>query len=115
MRSLTRTVRHRNPIRARARCAFTRLAAAALKRVTSGASRLGNALQVTKKIRKGNQHPPRPLGEPRLVHATSPIRGARTIRLNDLKEAGSGKRCNSGGTVFRRTRLACLRSAFLDA
>ena len=34
MRSLTRTVRHRNPIRARARCACTRLAAAAsLRRV----------------------------------------------------------------------------------
>jgi hypothetical protein len=56
-----------------------------------------------KKVRKGNQHPHRPLGEPRLIHATSPIRGARTIRLNDLKKTGSGKRCNSGGTVFRRT------------
>ncbi len=43
MRSLTRTVRHRKPIRARARCACTRLAAADLKRVTSGGSRLGNA------------------------------------------------------------------------
>jgi hypothetical protein len=44
VRSLTRTVRHRNPMRARARCACTRLAAAALIRVTSGGSRLGNAL-----------------------------------------------------------------------
>jgi hypothetical protein len=41
---LTRTVRHRNPMRARARCACTRLAAADLKRVTSGLSSLGNAL-----------------------------------------------------------------------
>jgi len=38
VRSLTRTVRHRSPIRARARCACTRLAAADLKRVTSGSS-----------------------------------------------------------------------------
>jgi hypothetical protein len=44
MRSLTRTVRHRNPIRARARCAWTRFAVADLKRVTSGGSRLGNTL-----------------------------------------------------------------------
>jgi hypothetical protein len=44
MRSLTRTVRHRNPIRARARCACTRLAAVGLIRVTSGGSRLGNAM-----------------------------------------------------------------------
>jgi len=43
-RSLTRTVRHRSPMRARARCACTRLAAADLKRVTSGGSSLGNAL-----------------------------------------------------------------------
>jgi hypothetical protein len=43
-RSLTRTVRHRSPMRARARCAWTRLAVADLKRVTSGGSRLGNAL-----------------------------------------------------------------------
>ncbi len=42
-RSLTRTVRHRIPMRARARCACTRLAAADLKRVTSGAAFLGNA------------------------------------------------------------------------
>ena len=40
--SLTRTVKHRSPMRARARCAWTRLAAADLKRVTSGSSSLGN-------------------------------------------------------------------------
>ncbi len=43
-RSLTRTVRHRSPMRARARCACARLAGADLKRVASGGSRLGNAL-----------------------------------------------------------------------
>ena len=42
--SLTRTVRHRSPMRARARCACTRLAAADLKRVTFAGSSLGNAL-----------------------------------------------------------------------
>jgi hypothetical protein len=44
VRSLTRTVRHRSPMRARARCAWTRLAAADLKRVTFAGSSLGNAL-----------------------------------------------------------------------
>jgi hypothetical protein len=39
-----RTVRHCNPKRLRQRCACTRLAASALKRVTSGGSRLGDAL-----------------------------------------------------------------------
>jgi hypothetical protein len=44
VRSLTRTVRHRSPMRLRQRCACTRLAAAALKRVTFAGSSLGNAL-----------------------------------------------------------------------
>src|SRR6202035_1987902 len=37
------TVRHRSPMRLRQRCACTRLAAAALKRVTFAGSSLGNA------------------------------------------------------------------------
>jgi hypothetical protein len=44
VRSLTRTVGYRSPKRLRQRWDCTRLAAAALKRVTSGGSRLGNAL-----------------------------------------------------------------------
>jgi hypothetical protein len=40
---LSRTFAVTSPIRARARCAWTRLAVADLKRVTSGGLRLGNA------------------------------------------------------------------------
>jgi hypothetical protein len=44
VRSLTRTVRHRSPKRLRQRCACARFAAVGLIRVTSGGSRLGNAM-----------------------------------------------------------------------
>jgi hypothetical protein len=43
MRSLTRTVRHRSPMRFRRRYSCNRFAAAALRGVTSGGSTLGNA------------------------------------------------------------------------
>ena len=87
VQSLTRTVRHRSPMRLRHRCACNRLAAAALKRATSGGSSLGNAFPpvVTASLIQGRPggSPPWPKAPRRLaLHGRGRLAPVRSVCIH---------------------------------